>query len=77
MRTTRLYPIYNNKQKIRVVINGVHIYTTVADTQYIFGVTEHRQAVEYCLSEMSDQGGHIRGIATRRNQVDVQVDICD
>jgi len=76
MRTKQLYPGINNSQKIRVILNGVGIYTTVAATQSIFATTDHRVAVEFSLSEISKQMGAINGYASRWNgSLDLQVDL--
>lgn len=72
----RIYPPFKNSQKIRVILNGVGFYTTISETQSMFATTQHYQAVNHCLREISTQGGHIKGIGTRYNQIDVQVDIC-
>ena len=75
MRTKQLYPGINNSQKIRVILNGVGIYTTVAATQGIFATTHHRVAVEAGLLEISKQNGKIVGYASRWNGIDFQVDL--
>ena len=75
MRTKRLYSGLNNSQKIRVILNGVHIYTTVGSTTSMFGVTSQRIAVDAALVAISDSINDITGIATRVGDVDVQVDI--
>lgn len=74
MRTKQLYPGIGNSQKIRVILNGVGIYTTVAGTQSIFATTNHRVAVEAGLLEISKQKGAISGYASRWNGIDFQVD---
>ena len=75
MRTKQLYVGINNSQKIRVILNGVGIYTTVAGTQSIFATTDHRVAVEAGLSKISSNGGLISGYASRWNGIDFQVDL--
>ena len=75
MRTKQLYPGINNSQKIRVILNGVGIYTTVAATQSIFATTDHRVAVEAGLLEIQKQKGKINGYASRWNGIDFQVDL--
>jgi hypothetical protein len=74
MRTKQLYPGINNSQKIRVILNGVGIYTTVAATQGIFATTLHQLAVEAALLEISKQKGVIIGYASRWCGIDFQVD---
>ncbi len=75
MRTKQLYPGINNSQKIRVILNGVGVYTTVMQTQGIFSHTYHRVAVDVALTEIAQQRGKIVGYATRWNGIDVQVDL--
>ena len=75
MRTKQLYPGIRNSQKIRVILNGVGIYTTVAATQSIFATTNHRIAVEAALSTISRERGKICGYASRWNGIDFQVDL--
>jgi hypothetical protein len=75
MRTKQLYPGIGNSQKIRVILNGVGIYTTVAATQSIFATTNHRLAVESALSKISSNGGLISGYSSRWNGIDFQVDL--
>jgi len=74
MRTKQLYPGINNSRKIRVILNGVGIYTTVAATQSIFATTDHRVAVEVALMEIQKQKGAINGYASRWYGIDFQVD---
>lgn len=75
MRTKQLYPGINNSQKIRVILNGVGIYTTVMEAQGIFLNTDHRVAVDVALVEIAQQKGKILGYASRRNGIDFQVDL--
>lgn len=74
MRTKQLYPGVNNSQKIRVILNGVGIYTTVSQAQDMFMNIDHRSIVDYALCELSRES-HISGIASRRNGIDFQVDL--
>lgn len=75
MRTKQLYPGIKNSQKIRVILNGVGIYTTVAETQGIFATTNHREAVNLALTEIAQMRGEILGYASRWNGIDFQVDL--
>ena len=75
MRTKQLYVGINNSQKIRVILNGVGIYTTVAGTQSIFATTLHQMAVEAGLLEIQKQKGAINGYASREMGIDFQVDL--
>ena len=75
MRTKQLYPGIKNSQKIRVILNGVGIYTTVAGTQSIFATTDHRVAVDLALAEIAQMRGKINGYASRWNGIDFQVDL--
>lgn len=75
MRTKRIYANIKNSQKIRVILNGVGVYTTVMQAQGIFSHTYHRVAVDVALTEIAQQRGKILGYATRWNGIDVQVDL--
>lgn len=61
-------------QKIRVLINGVGILTTVGKVKDTFCTTPHLNAVLHCLEELK-KGKDQRGILTTHNGVSAQVDI--
>lgn len=76
MRTKRIYANIKNSQKIRVILNGVGIYTTVSETEYLFGNRDHYLAVGRALEEISNECGDIMGFAYRTpSGIDVQVDL--
>lgn len=75
MRTKQLYPGINNSQQIRVILNGVGVYTTVMQSQGIFSHTDHRVAVDVALTEIAQKRGAITGYASRWNSIDFQVDL--
>jgi hypothetical protein len=54
MRTKVLFDGLKNSQKIRVIINGVIVYTTIKGVLYdLFGNTEQRAAVCDALLQLS------------------------
>lgn len=44
MRRKQLIPGFNNSQKIRIIIDGVGIYTTVGALDTMFHTITHRQS---------------------------------
>lgn len=84
MRTKTLFPGFKNSQKIRFVIDGFIMYTTIE--QAVFGIG--RSAHSAALSDAIQKLAHMRrqpgaaeqaatGIAvTAFNGVQVQVDLC-
>ena len=52
MRKPRLIQGFNNSQKIRVIVEGVGLYTTVGDTENIC-TRKHRMAVWTALQNLS------------------------
>jgi hypothetical protein len=73
---------FKNSQKIRIIVNGVGLYTTVGDTDSIFSTTSHRQAVQHTLNLMvAEKCGGISHTVTmydhklNRSQVECQVDL--
>ena len=76
MRTKLIYANIKNSQKLRVILNGVGIYTTVSETEYLFGNRDHYLAVGAALEEISNECGDITGYAYRTpSGIDVQVDL--
>jgi hypothetical protein len=54
MRTKVIFDGLKNSQKIRVIINGITIYTTIKGVLYdLFGNTEQRAAVCDALLQLS------------------------
>ena len=54
MRTKVIFDGLKNSQKIRVIINGVIVYTTIKGVLYdLFGNTEQRAAVCDALCQLS------------------------
>ena len=74
MKTKRIYSNINNSQKIRIVLNGIHLYTTVAKVETLFG-SLHWRMVASALYRINAEFGKITGFATRIDGVDVQVDL--
>jgi hypothetical protein len=74
MKTKRIYSNINNSQKIRIVLNGIHLYTTVAKSETLFG-SWHWRLVASALYKINAEYGKITGFATRIDGFDVQVDL--
>jgi hypothetical protein len=74
MRTKRIYSNINNSQKIRIVLNGIHLYTTVSKVETLFG-SSHWRMVDSVLCKINAEYGKINGFATRIDGFDVQVDL--
>ena len=55
MRQPRLIAGLNNSQKIRVIVDGVGFYTTVAGTSDIL-TRKHRMAVQTALMNLANKG---------------------
>jgi hypothetical protein len=62
MRTKRFIDGFNNSQKIRIIIDGFGIYTTVGEVGTVFATHSHRQAACDGLLRLSS----IRYDATRK-----------
>jgi hypothetical protein len=77
--TKRVVQNLLNSQKIRVILNGVHVYTTVYDAVYnTFGEVNQRRAVSYTLGRIGnskDTNESITGIVTSVYGIDLQVDL--
>lgn len=54
MRTKTLYKTFKNSDRIRVIVNGVGIYTTVAGVLEVFATSGHSVAAQVCLQKLSD-----------------------
>jgi acid stress-induced BolA-like protein IbaG/YrbA len=68
-----------NSQKIRVILNGVHVYTTVYDAVFnTFGEVNQRRAVSDTLVRIGnskDTNESITGIVTSAYGIQLQVDL--
>jgi|TARA_R110000868_G_scaffold116738_2_gene310467 hypothetical protein len=53
MRTKTLIEGFKNSQKIRVIVDGVGIYTTVGATASIFATSKHYAAVNLALQRLA------------------------
>lgn len=53
MRTKQVVVGFKNSQKIRVIIDGVGIYMTVAETDNKFATTTHRLAVSRAINQLA------------------------
>lgn len=54
MRTKTIVDGFKNSQKIRVILNGVHLYTTIKDVAFnLFGHTAQRIAVTQALQSLA------------------------
>lgn len=84
MRTKTVIDGFKNSQKIRIVIGGIALYTTVYDIAFnLFGTTQHRTAVWLALEKLAymrrveTANGGIApiGLACDSNGMSVQVDL--
>ena len=82
MRKASVVKGFKNSQKIRIIVNGVGLYTTVGDSDSIFSTTYHRQAVQQTLHLLAQEKcggiGHTVTVYDHRldrQSVQVQVDL--
>jgi len=79
MRTKVIIDGLKNSQKVRVIINDVHIYTTVKGMAFdTFGQTDQRVAVWEALMEIAMRQRHglkMTGFSGDRRGYRVQVDL--
>ena len=87
MRTKRLIPYFNNSQKIRVIVDGIGLYTTVGQVETMFATTNHRAATCIALQTLGIdriKNNTITGIGTsvklydhamQARSIPVQVDL--
>ena len=82
MRRATVVKGFKNSQKIRIIVDGVGLYTTVGDTDSIFSTTSHRNAVQHTLHLMAHEkcGGIAHSVTMYDNKLDrqtvqVQVDL--
>lgn len=83
MRTKTLVSGFKNSQKIRLIINGFGVYTTINDVFFnLFATVSHRYAAEcalYALSQMRAGSGAaeqcVSGLCATYNGHQVQLDL--
>ena len=78
MRTKTLIDGFKNSQKLRVIINGVAIYTTIKSVLFdLFGNSEQRAAVCDALIKLSfyKRVANYTGLAEDFRGYSVQVDL--
>ena len=76
--TKRCFDGFNNSQKLRVILNGITIYTTIKGVMFdLFGNTEQRAAVCDALLQLSYdfRNNNCVGIGRNYRGYDVQVDL--
>lgn len=81
MKTKRLYSNLNNSQKIRLIINGIGIFTRIKDIPTMFATEPHRAAADHALTRLNTlvriNNGRIEceysGFGTTFGGVDIQV----
>ena len=79
MRTKTLIDGFKNSQKLRVIINGVALYTTIKGAMFdVFGYSEQRSAVYDALFALRchrSSGEPAEGLAGFWRGHNVQVDL--
>lgn len=77
MRTKTIVPGFKNSQKIRVILNGVHLYTTIKGAEFdLFGNTSQRIAVHQALTSLAAmQVDGASGLCGSWSGCEVQVDL--
>jgi hypothetical protein len=79
MRTKTIIEGFKNSQKIRVVINGIIVFTTIRDAAYnLFGQLEQRAATLEAIDEIRRRrsfGANMVGFSGRFRNIDIQVDL--
>jgi hypothetical protein len=79
MRTKTIIEGFKNSQKIRVVINGIIVFTTIRDAAYnLFGHLEQRAATLEAIDEIRRRrsfGANMVGFSGRFRNIDIQVDL--
>lgn len=83
MRTKTVIDGFKNSQKIRIVIGGIALYTTVYDMAFnLFGTSIHRATVWLALEKLAlmrrtatANGTAPIGLADEFNGMSVQVDL--
>ena len=78
MRRATVIKGLKNSQKIRIIVDGVGLYTTVGDTDSIFSTTSHRQAVQHTLHLMVEQkcGGFAHTVTMYDNKLNRSSVVC-
>lgn len=78
MRTKTLIDGFKNSQKLRLIINGIIVYTTVKGVLFdLFGSSEQRAAVCDALMKLSfyKRTENVMGLAEDFRGYSVQVDL--
>lgn len=79
MRTKTIIEGFKNSQKIRVVINGIIVFTTIRDAAYnLFGQLEQRAATLEAIDEIRRRrsfGANMVGFSGRFRNIDIQVNL--
>ena len=61
MRTKTYIPGFKNSQKIRLMFDGLGIYTTVSEVANVFATTKHQRAANDALIQLA----HMRYMAKK------------
>lgn len=79
MRTKTIIDGLKNSQKVRVILNGIYIYTTVKGVGFdTFGQTDQREAAWDALIEIGTKRRHgllMTGFSGQKRGYEVQVDL--
>ena len=84
MRTKQIIPGFNNNQKIRVIVDGVGVYTSIARLSSTFATGMHYRAAQLSILQLAEDAKAAKaqnklvpsGLAwTAPNGVQVQVDL--
>lgn len=78
MRTKVMFPGIKNSQRIRVIVDSVGFYTTVAETASIC-TTKHYVAVEQALVSLAKgiaEGKNITGFGTTVSYKPADAEVC-
>jgi len=76
MRTKRLIKGLNNNQKIRFIVNGFIMYSTVKDVFQI-ATADNRNAVVFALTSIATSKDKIVSFGSSLDGVNFQVDLVD
>ena len=76
--TKRCFDGFNNSQKLRVILNGITIYTTIKGVMFdLFGNTDQRAAVCDALLRLSflKRTANCAGVGSVYRGYQIQVDL--
>lgn len=83
MRVTPIVPGFKNSQKIRFIVDGFAMYSTIKDVSNI-ATMSHQSAVWTALRQLADMRSGTGaaeqcavGLGTTVNRIQVQVDLCN